>query len=64
MSDAEFAEAILDRCAKLLYAEMRPQVEARAALRSRQPTARRQAARPADGNVVSLTAHRLRKAAA
>lgn len=57
----EFAEALLQRCAELLYAEMKPQIEARTASRRREaavtPT------RPPGGNVVSLTAWRARRAA-
>ncbi|GAA2185232.1 hypothetical protein [Micromonospora lupini] len=62
-----FAEAVLQRCAEMLYAEMRPQVEARAAARQRagkSAVSPRPPARASVGNVVSLNAFRTRRAAA
>ncbi|GAB3853785.1 hypothetical protein GCM10029963_45650 [Micromonospora andamanensis] len=72
--DAEsFADAVLQRCAELLYAEMKPQIDKTAADCQRE---RRRPRRPATGStagrtastsgatVVSLAAFRTRKAAA
>ncbi|GAA1795613.1 hypothetical protein HC028_18500 [Planosporangium flavigriseum] len=63
-----FAEAVLQRCAELLYADMKPQVEAHTARRRKSstpaPSAAPTPARSLGGNVVSLTAFRTRKATA
>lgn len=61
-----FAAAVLQRCAELLYAEMRPQVDATAAERQRRKSAGRPApaAGPSGASVVSLNAYRIRKHAA
>ncbi|RKF25239.1 hypothetical protein [Micromonospora globbae] len=62
-----FAEAVLQKCAELLYRDMRPEIDAHAA---RRQAARKQAApapaAPAPavaGNVVDLGAWRARRAA-
>lgn len=61
-----FAESVLQRCAELLYRDMRPEIDAHAA---RRQAARKQAApapapEPAvTGNVVDLSAWRARRAA-
>jgi hypothetical protein len=64
-----FAEAVLQRCAELLYTEVKPQIEARTAARRRKSATPAKAAAPTParsqgGTVVSLTAYRTRKAAA
>lgn len=62
-----FAEAVLQRCAEMLYAEMRPQIDATAAARQRRrksAVAPRTAARTSGASVVSLNAYRMRKNAA
>ncbi|MFY1597440.1 hypothetical protein [Micromonospora sp. WMMD737] len=62
-----FADAVLQRCAELLYAEMRPQIEKTAGARQRarkSAVAPRPVPRASGGSVVSLNAYRTRKSAA
>ncbi|MGV9762408.1 hypothetical protein [Micromonospora tulbaghiae] len=63
-----FAEAVLDRAARLLLAELRPQIDAVAADRFRRRnsavTPRPSSGRPTGAAVVSLNAWRIRKNAA
>lgn len=63
-----FAEAVLDRAARLLLSEIRPQVDAVAADRQRRRKSavppRSSSGRVAGGTIISLNAWRIRRNAA
>ncbi|WP_141684634.1 hypothetical protein [Micromonospora sediminicola] len=62
-----FADAVVQRAAEMLLAELRPKIDAASAFHQRRRKSAatpRPAARPSGGTVVSLNAWRIRKSAA